>query len=123
MVPTYPPSRSIDARKEPRVSVSWRARLTLPTGQIHEARVRDISESGLGIVVHEIVPVQQMLALSVSMPDVEDMTKAYMVNARIRPLFVVLQGHDYRLGAEWHELPEAARTLLKAWIRRIQHGL
>jgi hypothetical protein len=118
-----PIPRPGDARKEARVTVSWRAKLLLPNGQWLDARVRDISESGLGVLVPERVVEQQPLTLSITMPDLDDPSQAYLVNCRILPIFVVLRGHDYHAGAQWLELHDSARALIKAWIKRIQHGL
>lgn len=115
--------RQIDARKEPRVNVSWRSRLLLADGRTIDARVRDISENGLGVVIPEQVAPHRPLALTVLMPDVDEPSRVYQVHCTILPVFVVLQGHDYRIGAEWQTLQDAARALVKAWIRRIQHGI
>lgn len=116
-------NRQIDARQEPRVNVSWRTRVVMSDGQVNDARIRDISENGLGLVISERIAAHQPLSLSVLMPDVEDPSRVYQVNCTVMPVFVVLQGHDYRIGAQWQTMPEAARALVKAWVRRIQHGL
>ncbi|MFM2056253.1 MAG: hypothetical protein RLY71_638 [Pseudomonadota bacterium] len=123
MSPSMSNPHQIDARKEPRVNVSWRAQLQMADGRVIDARVRDISENGLGVVVSERVMPHQPLTLSVLMPDIEDPARIYQVTCTILPVFVVLQGHDYRIGAQWQTLQSAARALVKAWIRRIQHGI
>ena len=50
------PSPSADSRKEQRVKVSWPARVQLPNGRVIELRVRDLSESGLGLLTEQHIP-------------------------------------------------------------------
>ncbi|WP_294001008.1 PilZ domain-containing protein [Sphaerotilus sp.] len=121
MMATTPERNSIDSRKEPRFSVTWRARLTLPDGQVHEVRVRDISEKGVGLLSDFPLPSNTVMQLVLGVPDLKDMTRLMAVPVRINSAYVVMQSHDFRVGATWIDLSDAVRTLLQDWIRKLSY--
>jgi hypothetical protein len=110
---------SIDHRKEPRYPVTWRARVTLPSGHIREVRVQDISENGIGLLCEE--PVQNRITLSIvlGVPDIEDPARVLAVPVQITVAYVVMNGDLFRVGGTWAGLHVSARDLLNAWIRRL----
>lgn len=121
MMATTADRGSIDHRKEPRFSVTWRGRLTLPDGQVHEVRVRDISEKGVGLLSEVPLPGNTVMRLVLGVPDLKDMTRIMAVPVQINSAYVVMQSHDFRVGATWIDLGEAVRTLLQDWIRKLSY--
>jgi hypothetical protein len=116
------PAPKIDDRKEPRLPVSWRGQIALPNGMRDNVRVRDISESGVGMVAPNPVPNNSTVTLSMGVPDLTDPARSVTVTGKIHVAFVVIQGHDYRIGGQWVELPAGQRDLLKMVIKRHRFG-
>ncbi len=113
---------SIDNRREPRYTVNWPARLELGPGQVVEVKVRDISESGLGLRSERPLPEHARLKVVVGVPDLHDPTRLQAVPGTVQLVFVVMSGHEWRLGAQWAELSDPARQLLKQWITKLRFG-
>jgi hypothetical protein len=112
----------IDGRREPRVAVSWRAMFRLPNGRVIETRVRDISESGLGLVCGDPVPTNTPIEIAVAVPDLVDVARSITIKGKVRCPYVVINGHDYRIGAQWAELDNASREMLKHHIKRQRYA-
>ena len=110
----------IDARKEHRVKVSWPARVQLPGGKVVELRVRDLSESGVGLVSDLHIPASTVLNFAMGVPGLNEPTKITPVTGTIRTTYVVLQGPDLCCGGTWVSLPADSRDLLDKWIRRLR---
>lgn len=120
MTPSAP---NIENRTEPRYLVSWRAHVQLPNGQTVEVRVKDISESGMGMISDYAVPSGRMLGVTVGVPDLTDPTRLLAVPGRAMIAFSVMQGHDFRVGVKWAELSPAAQELWRTWVKRLRlHG-
>jgi hypothetical protein len=114
---------SIDARREPRYNVSWRARIELPDGQFHEAKVRDISESGVGLQTEFSVTSRTNLQLTLGVPDLDDPTHVLAVPATLKVMFVVMQGHHFRVGGTWSNIGPQAQHFLHQWVKRLRLGV
>jgi hypothetical protein len=112
---------SIEGRKEPRYSVTWRGRLVLPDGRVHEVRVRDISEKGVGLLTDQPLPSNTVMQLVLGVPDLQDMTRIMAVPVRINTAYVVMQSHDFRVGGTWIDLSGSVRTLLQDWMRKLSY--
>ncbi|MEY2874819.1 MAG: hypothetical protein RLZZ373_2190 [Pseudomonadota bacterium] len=114
---------SIDSRKEPRFSVTWRGRLTLPDGQVQEVRVRDISEKGVGLLSDDPLPGNTVMLLVLGVPDLKDLSRIMAVPVHINTAYVVMQSHDFRVGATWIDLSDSVRELLQGWTRKLSYRL
>ena len=113
---------SVDNRREPRYPVAWPARLDLGGGQMLDVKVRDISESGLGLRCERPMPAQVQLPIIVGVPDLHDPTRLQAVPGVVGLVFVVMSGHEWRLGAQWVQLSDPARSLLRQWIKKLRFG-
>ena len=109
-----------DSRKEHRVKVSWPARVQLPSGKVIELRVRDLSESGVGLLTEFHIPPSTVLNFVVGVPGLHEPTKITPVTGTIKTSYVVLQGRDLCCGGVWVSLPAESRELLDKWIRRLR---
>jgi hypothetical protein len=116
------PAPKIDDRKEPRIPVSWRGQLALPNGMRTEVRVKDVSESGIGIVSPDPVPNMSRISVAMAVPDLIDPGRSVTVTGQLSVAYVVVQRHDYRIGGQWVDLPNAQREMLKQVIKRHRFG-
>ena len=114
---------TIESRKEPRYSVTWRGRLILPNGQVQEVRVRDISEKGVGLLADQPLPSNTVMQLVLGVPDLQDMTRIMAVPVSINSAYVVMQSHDFRVGGTWINLSASVRNLLQDWMRKLSYKL
>ena len=120
--PIFPttPQPSADSRKEQRVKVSWPARVQLPNGKVVDLRVRDLSESGVGLLTDANIPANSVLNFAMGVPGINDPTKITPVTGQIKTTYLVLQGRDLCCGGMWVSLPEDSREMLNKWIRRLR---
>src|ERR1700761_1705654 len=70
-----PGMSAAEGRKEQRVKVSWPARVQLPSGKVLELRVRDLSESGVGLVTDQHIPPNTVLNFAVGVPGLHETGK------------------------------------------------
>jgi hypothetical protein len=111
---------SADSRKEHRVKVSWPARVQLPNGKVIELRVRDLSESGVGLVTTQHIPPSSVLNFAMGVPGLNEATRIVPVTGTIKTTYVVVKGPDLMCGGMWVTLPADSRDLLDKWIRRLR---
>ena len=111
---------SADSRKEHRVKVSWPARVQLPNGKVIELRVRDLSESGVGLVTTQNIPPNSVLNFAMGVPGLHEAGKITPVTGTIKTTYVVVKGPDLMCGGMWVSLPADSRDLLDKWIRRLR---
>ena len=109
-----------EGRKEQRVKVSWPARVQLPSGKVLELRVRDLSESGVGLVTDQHIPPNTVLNFAVGVPGLHETGKITPVSGTIKTTYVVVKGQDMMCGGMWVSLPADGRDLLDKWIRRLR---
>jgi len=100
--------------------VSWPARVQLPNGKVIELRVRDLSESGVGLITQFHIPPSTVLNFAVGVPGLNEPTKITPVTGTIKTTYVVVQGRDLCCGGTWVSLPPDGRDLLDKWIRRLR---
>ncbi len=113
-------SAAADGRKEHRVKVSWPARVQLPSGKVIELRVRDLSESGVGVVTSQNIPPNSVLNFAVGVPGLHEAGRITPVSGTIKTTYVVVKGQDMMCGGMWVSLPAEGRDLLDKWIRRLR---
>ena len=111
---------SADSRKEHRVKVSWPARVQLPNGKVIELRVRDLSESGVGLATTQHIPPNSVLNFAMGVPGLNEATRIVPVTGTIKTTYVVVKGPDLMCGGMWVTLPADSRDLLDKWIRRLR---
>ena len=109
-----------ESRKEHRVKVSWPARVQLPNGRVMELRVRDLSESGVGLLVASHIPPATVLNFAMGVPGLEDASKITPVQGTIKTTYVVVKGVDLFCGGMWVSLPANGRDLVDKWIRKLR---
>ena len=109
-----------DGRKEQRVKVSWPARVQLPSGKVLELRVRDLSESGVGLVTAQNIPPNTVLNFAVGVPGLHEASRITPVTGTIKTTYVVVKGQDMMCGGMWVSLPSNGRDLIDKWIRKLR---
>jgi hypothetical protein len=115
-----PGAPAAEGRKEQRVKVSWPARVQLPSGKVVELRVRDLSESGVGLMTDMHIPPSTVLNFAMGVPGLHEPTRITPVTGTIKTTYVVVQGRDLVCGGMWVVLPSESRELLDKWIRRLR---
>ncbi|HEY8975921.1 MAG TPA: hypothetical protein VIN75_17010 [Burkholderiaceae bacterium] len=118
-LPGLPPP-SADSRKEQRVKVSWPARVQLPGGRVIELRVRDLCESGVGLLTEHHIPPATVLNFAVAVPGLNEGGRMTPVSGTIKTTYVVVKGVDLFCGGTWVQLPPDGRDLLDKWIRKLR---
>jgi len=113
-------SAAAEGRAEQRVKVSWPARVQLPNGKVIELRVRDLSESGVGLLTTHHIPPSSVLNFAVGVPGLHEATRITPVTGTIKTTYVVVKGNDLFCGGMWVSLPADGRELLDKWIRRLR---
>ncbi|HEY9024807.1 MAG TPA: PilZ domain-containing protein [Burkholderiaceae bacterium] len=119
-LPGLPSTPLGDSRKELRVKVSWPARVQLPGGRVIELRVRDLSESGVGMLTEQHIPPAAVLNFVVAVPGLNDGSPMTPVSGTIRTTYVVVKGVDLFCGGTWVNLPSSGRDLIDKWIRKLR---
>lgn len=109
-----------DSRREVRVLVKWAARVLLPNGQVVPMRVRDISESGIGLVGEHSIPPHTTLRVALSVPDVNTPGRFTTVTGSFRTAHVTVSGPDLLYGGTWLEIGEGGRELVHRWLRKLR---
>jgi PilZ domain len=112
-----------DARREPRHGVHWRGRVQLPDGRVIELRLKDISESGMGLIISEAVPSGATLAIAVRVPDPGGSAQTTEVTGTVQTAYVAMRGYDFNVGVIWVERDDAGRELMSRWIARLRYSL
>jgi hypothetical protein len=112
-----------DARREQRYAVHWRGRMQLPGGRVIELRLKDISDSGMGMTASDAVPSGATLAIVVRVPDPGGSAQMTEVGGTVQTAYVAMRGYDFSVGAIWVERDEAGRELMSRWIGRLRHCL
>lgn len=100
--------------------MSWPARVQLPSGKVVELRVRDLSESGVGLLTDVNIPAYTVLNFAMGVPSLNETGKITPVSGTIKTTYLVLAGRDLCCGGMWVTLPEDSRELLNKWIRRLR---
>ena len=116
-------SVQIDARREPRVNVYWRARLQLPDGRCLEVRVKDISESGLGLIARDAVPAGATLAIALRVPDPGGSAEMTELVGQVKVAYAAMRGYEFGVGLIWVERAHPARALLSRWIAKLRYAM
>jgi hypothetical protein len=119
-LPGLPGAASAEGRKEQRVKVSWPARVQLPNGKVIELRVRDLSESGVGLVTTQNIPPNSVLNFAMGVPGLHEPSKITPITGTIKTTYVVVKGNDLMCGGMWVSLPAEGRDILDKWIRRLR---
>jgi hypothetical protein len=116
----FPTVALADGRAERRVKVSWPARVQLPNGKVAELRVRDLSQSGVGLTTDVHLPANTLLNFAMGVPGLNEPARIMPVAGTIKTTYIVVQGPDLVCGGTWVSLPADGRDLLDKWIRRLR---
>ena len=122
MSDTFTSALLVESRREQRYRVYWRAHLHLGSMRTLDARLRDISGSGLGLTAGEAVAVGTLLPITLGMPDAGGGPQLLAVQCSVRVANVVLAGLDYRMGALWVDLSPEVREAIDSWLRKLRYS-
>ncbi len=114
---------AVDARREARHNVFWKALLKLPNGSTIDVVVKDISESGVGLVVNEPVPKGALLSIILRVPNPASPEQMLAGSGTVKVVYAAMKGDQFGLGAIWVERSEPVRLLLARWLRTLHFGV
>lgn len=119
------PARSlqVDARREVRYPAHWRGRMQLADGRWVELRLKDISDSGMGVTCSDAVPAGVTLAVTVRVPDPGGSGQTTEITGTVQTAYVAMRGYEFAVGMTWVERNEAARELMSRWTARLRYSV
>ncbi|MGN6527571.1 MAG: hypothetical protein ACTHL8_14375 [Burkholderiaceae bacterium] len=117
--PARPPA-GVEARKEVRVRVKWAARVLLADDRVVPLTVRDVSETGVGLVAESPIASHAVMRIAVAVPHLEVPSRFTTVTGSFRTAHCTVSGPDLLYGGIWVELEPAGRDLIRKWIRRLR---
>lgn len=105
-------------RKHKRHKVNWPCRLLFPNKTIVNARVKDISEGGVGLEVLQKIPDGQQLSFEMR-PMV--LGKQYLIRAKGEVTFAMILGgsNGFSQGLRFTMIPEVHQKELAALIKAL----
>ena len=118
--PAAKPAPGVDARKEVRVHVKWNARVLQPDGSVVPLRVRDVSETGIGLVSERPIASHAVLRLAVAVPDVNEPGRYTTVIGTFRSAHATVSAPDLVYGGVWLEIDGQGRELIRRWVRKLR---
>ena len=108
-----------DSRSKQRVRVAWPARMQLPDGRVAELEVRNISESGMGLMTAEDIPADAVVGLEMDVPRPGQDGEAMTIRGSIRTTYSVVHGAKILCGGTW-QAPPVGLELVNLWIERLR---
>ena len=108
-----------DSRTALRLAVSWPARMRLPDGSVIALTVRNVSESGVGLMGDEPIPADALVDFEMDVPPLSAGGAAALVAGTIKTTYTVAQGGDVLCGGTWQEAP-AGLDIVRGWISRLR---
>ena len=60
--------------------------------------------------------------LTLGVPDLDDPSHILAVPCTLKVMFVVMQGHDFRVGGIWANIGPQAQNFLHHWVRKLRIG-
>lgn len=106
-----------EGRRQPRVTVAWRARVLMAPPHFIEGRALNVSEQGVGLLLDVTLPVGQRLTAALAVPDPADRSKIKPVTLQLKVVFNVASGDLFKIGTQIVQIDEPERQLLRHWIR------
>ena len=88
-------------------------------GSVLEAKTADISTSGVGLVGHHPFPPHSVLQVAIQVPHPTLSGSFAVITGKVKVAFQVMRGGEYRTGAQFVELPDSYRELLRIWVERL----
>lgn len=114
-----PQSSSIENRLATRVNVTWKARLLSQDGAMMDVRTADISVSGVGLLGDHPLDLHSVMQLAIQVPHFAGARSFTVITGKVRIVFHVLKGDQYRTGGQWINLAEPHQAMIRGWIDRM----
>jgi hypothetical protein len=107
-----------DSRTDPRVNVSWPARMQLPCGNVIDLQVRDVSTGGVGLMGDGPIPARTVVNFEMDVPPLDEGGRITSIKGTIKTTYAAAHGSEFVCGATW-QAPPAGLELVKMWIKRL----
>ncbi len=103
-------------REQIRVMVSWRARLVLAPNVFEEAKVINISEGGMGLIVERPYQAGTRLDVAIAIPSLTDRSRLHYAQTQCRVAFHVLSSKQFQIGLQFVSIDGATKKLIHQWL-------
>jgi hypothetical protein len=106
-----------------RLHVVWHAALRLPTQQIIQAKVLNVTNVGMQFSCGENLRVGQKYEMQLTVPDLAGSAATTIVPCFAECLYVILSGRDFRIGAKFSGISPQNTILINKWSERCARGV
>ena len=106
-------------RQEPRVSVTWRARVLVSAQDFLEGRTHNLSEKGVGLIMPRSFPPGTILTTALAVPQPNDRSLIKPVMLQIKVAFSVASGDLFKIGAQILKIDPNDQKLIDEWVNRL----
>lgn len=112
-------SSPVQMRQEPRVSVTWRARVLVSAQDFLEGRTHNLSEKGVGLIMPRSFPPGTILTTALAVPQPNDRSLIKPVMLQIKVAFSVASGDLFKIGAQILKIDSNDQKLIDEWVNRL----
>jgi len=106
-------------RQEPRVSVTWRARVLVSAQDFLEGRTHNLSEKGVGLIMPRSFAIGAILTTALAVPQPNDRSLIKPVMLQIKVAFSVASDDLFKIGAQIVKIDPNDQKLIDEWVNRL----
>lgn len=105
-----------DARRSPRVTVAWKAKVLVEHAEPIWLRVVDVSEGGIGVLGSDPFRKGQVLPINLMLPLYDNRAAVQSVYFGAVVTYQVLSSGQYRHGLQFGQLDLKTRAWIRQWV-------
>jgi hypothetical protein len=106
-----------------RMHVLWNAAIRLPSQQIIQTRILNVTNVGLQFLCDENLKVGQKYDMQIHVPESPGSKTTTIVPCFAECIYVILSGREFRVGAKFGGLSHANAELMHKWSERCAQGI
>lgn len=106
-----------------RMHVLWRSAIRLPSKQIIQTKILNVSNVGMQFLCDENLRVGHRYEMQIHVPDVAVSTSTTIVPCYAECVYVILAGRQFRVGAKFSGLSHDHTALMLKWSERCAQGV
>ncbi len=110
-------------RSQSRMHVVWNGAVRLPTLQIVQVKVLNLTDVGLQFSCSENLRIGQKYEMQIHVPELNGGSNTTVVPCYSECLYVILSGREFRVGAKFSGLSPQNNELLLKWSERCARGI
>jgi hypothetical protein len=106
-----------------RMHVLWHAAIRLPSKQIVQSKILNVTDVGMQFLCDENLKVGQKYEMQLHVPDLSGAKTTTLVPCFAECIYVILSGRDFRVGAKFSGLSHDHTKLIEKWSERCAQGV